>query len=241
MELQEFISAVENLLGAKCVQENELNYDISNDRLSVGIRQQFLGGVDVFLCYPGAGVIQPTGENLADSFRRVQQAHERVNADWSLYQEQADQALKEFKSWVKIPLEYTPVICDNLPGYYAKHPGIDVVLFHITCSGEGDFLVNHRVLKMVTRSHKATPGRYAIECREVDGKKFLRHGSDCKAILFGCAACENAKVSMREFEIMPEVLSHTTTDEDNLEMPDIEIYEGLTRRHEYTFIEFEVK
>lgn len=240
MNFREFVTAVENLLDAKCVQENALTFDISNDRLSVGIKKLFLGGVDVFLCYPGAEGIQATGENLADSFRRVQQAHERVNADWPIYQEQADKALKEFQNWVKLPLEYTAVSCDQLPGYFAKAPGLDVVLFHITVSREGDHLLNHRLMKLAMRSPKATPGRHAIECHEVNGQKQLRTSSDRKAILFGCVQCENVKISLREFTVLPDILDHHTTDDDHVEMPDIEIYENLTRRHEYVFIEFEV-
>lgn len=240
MELQEFIAAVENLLGAKSVEVHQLERYIESERMSVRVVSKFLGGADVWLDCPFSDMIQPTHEDLADSFRRVQQAFDRTNADWPTYEECAAKALQEFKDSTKLPLDYTAVIRDFMPGYFAKAPGIDVELFYITCQSDGEAIVNNRAIKLVTRSHKATPGIHAIEVYEVDGKRFLRAGSDRKAILFGCAKCEGVEVSLREFEVLPDVLGHTTTDPERTEMPDIEIYERLTRRHEYVFVEFEV-
>lgn len=240
MELQEFIVAVENLLGVKHVEEDQLNLTIAAERISVGIQKQFLGGQDVWLSYPGSEQFQPANEDLADAFRRVQQAFDRTNADWYLYEAIVEKALKSFQGWVKLPLEYTAEIRDHFPGYSARIPGLGVELFYITCDEEGDTMVNRRALRHVLRSNKAEAGMYAIECREVDNKLFLQTHNGRKTTLFEAACCESVKVRMRQFEIMPDILGHHCTDGGVQEMPDIEIYNQLTQRREYTFFELEV-
>lgn len=241
MELQEFIVAVENLLGVKHVEEDQLNLRISNERISVGIQKQFLGGQDVWLSYPGSEHFQPANEDLADAFRRVQKAFDRTNTDWYLYEAVVEKALKSFQGWVKLPLEYTAEIRDHFPGYSARIPGLGVELFYITCSAEGDALANRRLMKTVMRSKKAEPGHYAIECREVNNKLFLQTHNGRKTTLFEAAGCENVWASMRQFEILPDILGHHSTDGAVQEMPDIEVYNQLTQRREYTFLELVVK
>lgn len=239
MEFREFVSAVENLLGAKCVQENALNFDISNDRLSVGINKLFLGGADVFLCYPGAGVIQPTGENLVDSFRRVQQAHERVNADWPIYQEQADKALKEFEERTKFKMNFVPQARDQKPGYVGYAPGIDIELVYITTEECGDPIINNRTKRLwYLNNTKVEPGIHPVECREVDNKWKIHWGRGNRNALADILRHEIAGVSVRKFTILPEVMYHD--DPTGSGMPDNEVYDRLTQRQEYTFIEFEV-
>ncbi len=240
MELQEFISAVENLLGVKCVEENELNLSISTDRLHVGINKKFLGEPEVWISHPGSEVIQPVGLDLAESFRRVQQASERADADWPMYEECAANALKEFLKYAKMPMDVVKGVLDQLPGYSLRPKGIDVQLFWITCDPFGEAMNGCSSVRRHMSLKAEDPGLYPVECIEVDNKLRIRMGGGRRDLILGIVMNENVEVSIRKFEILPEILSHSTTS-DRMELPDNEGYERLTRRHEYTFLEFEVK
>jgi len=239
MELQEFIPAVEELVGKKFTREDAFALSIITDRFEVAIHEKFLGAPDVWVDHAGGERIQPTGENLADSFRRVQQAFERAHADWPLYEEYAATALKEFYTYVKMPLEAKKSSRQCRPGYIIQPKGIDVELFWITCDARGHSMNGHSDLRRHLTGKAADPGVYALQIGHYDNRMQIMGGGGRRDLLASIVKNENVMASMREFEIMPEILSHTTTSE-NIELPDIEVYTRITRRQEYTFLELEV-
>lgn len=239
MELQEFIAAVEELVGHKFSPSEILEKSIKTDVFEVSIREKFLGGPDVWVNHAGSFSKQPEGENLADAFCRVQQAFERAHADWPMYEEYAANALKEFREYMKMPVDVVKGVRQCVPGYSIRPKGIAVELFWITCDASGAAQDGHSNLRRHMSLKTAEPGIYALELGEYDNVLHVRGGSGRRDELHSIVKCENVKASIREFEIMPEVLTHTTTSE-NIELPDIEAYSKITRRQEYTFLEFEV-
>lgn len=241
MELQEFIAAVEELVGQKFSPSDLMAKSINTDVFEVSIREKFLGGPDVWINHAGSFSKQPEGENLADAFCRVQQAFERAHADWPLYEEYAANALKEFQEYVKMPIDVVKGVRHCMPGYSIMPKGIAVELFWITCDASGEAMNGHSNLRRHMSSKTEEPGIYALELGEYDNVLRVRGGGGRRDELAALVKCENVNVSIRQFEILPEILNHTSTSEDRQELPDIEGYNRITGRHEYTFLEFEVK
>jgi hypothetical protein len=240
MELQEFTVAVEELVGEKFTPTDLMEYSIITEKFEVSIRKKFLGGPDVWVNHAGSFSKQPGGEDLADAFRRVQQAFERAHADWPLYEEYAANALKEFQEYVKMPIDVVKGVRQCVPGYMIMPKGIAVELFWITCDASGEAMNGHSSLRRHMSSKMEEPGIYALELGEYDNVLRVRGGGGRRDELAAIVKCENVKVSIRRFEILPEILNHTSTSEDRQELPEIEGYNRITRRQEYTFLEFEV-
>lgn len=242
MELQDFIVAVEELVGQKFSPTDLLVKSITTDVFEVSIHEKFLGGPDVWVNHAGLFFIQPEGigMDLAESFHRVQQAFERAHAEWPMYEAYAANALKEFQKYAKMPMDVVKGVRDFRPGYAIMPKGIAVELFWITCDASGEAMNGHANLRRHMSSKTEKPGIYALELGEYDNALRVRGGGGRRDALDALVKCENVEVSIRQFEIMPEILSHWTAS-DRYDLPDIEAYNRITRRQEYTFLEFEVK
>lgn len=249
MNAQEFMEAVEGLFGTispeKFVQEDALSYTLKHPLMTVFLKEKFLGGFSVFLVHGYSDIVQPETEELGSALERITHALDRLNADWSSYENYANRALEEFKTHAKMQLVYTPCISHFLPGYHVTAPGMDLVLATVGTDYRGnDYVRAGRLPDCGTSvraffgpvSSRKAPGIYALKCVERDNVLHLSNTAKNRSELAEVFKEPNVETRIRTFAV-----NRVYEKVDDLDyLPDCTTYDDLLGRYEYTFVEFDV-